>query len=85
MFNNTLSRYRFKKIMQFLSFDVKRDKQQRIFNNKFCLASSLWNLFVENSQMAIPGTYVLLTSNYFHVKLDADSFNGCRINRMSLK
>ena len=41
MFNNTLSRHRFKEIMRFLRFDVKSNKRQRVIHDKFCLASSL--------------------------------------------
>ena len=41
MFNNTLARRRFKEIMQFLRFDVKSNKRQRVIRDKFCLASSL--------------------------------------------
>ena len=41
MFNNTLSRHRFKKIMRFLSFDVKSNKRQRVIHDKFCLVFSL--------------------------------------------
>ena len=39
MFNNTLSRHRFKEIMLFLRFDVKSKKRQRVIHDKFCLAS----------------------------------------------
>ena len=41
MFNNTLSRHRFKEIMRILRFDVKSNKRQRVIHDKFCLASSL--------------------------------------------
>ena len=41
MFNNTLSRQRLKEIMQFLCFDLKSDRCQRVIYDKFCLASSL--------------------------------------------
>ena len=41
MFNNTLSRHRFKEIMRFLRFDVKSNKRQRVIHDKFCLVSSL--------------------------------------------
>ena len=41
MFNNTLSRHRFKKIMRFLRFDVKSNKRQRVIHDKFCVVSSL--------------------------------------------
>ena len=41
MFSNTLSRQRLKEIMQFLFFDLKSDRCQRVIYDKFCLASSL--------------------------------------------
>ena len=41
MFNNTLSRHRFKEIMRFLRFGVKSNKRQRMIHYKFFLASSL--------------------------------------------
>ena len=48
MFNNTLSRNRFKEIMRFLRFDIKSDRRQRVVLDEFCLASSLQNSFIEN-------------------------------------
>ena len=39
MFNNTLSRYRFKEIMRFLRFHVKSDNCQRVIHDEFWLAS----------------------------------------------
>ena len=50
--NKTLSRRRFKKIMRFLCFHVKSERRQRMILDKFCLASSLWKPFIENSQKA---------------------------------
>ena len=50
MFNKTLSRRRFKKIMRLLRFHVKSERRQRVILDKFCLASSLWKPFIENSQ-----------------------------------
>ena len=52
MFNKTLSRCRFKEIMRFLRFDVKSERRQRVILDKFCLVSSLWKPFIENSQKA---------------------------------
>ena len=49
MLNNTLSRHRFEEIMRFLRFDVKSNKRQRMIHDKFCLASSLSNIFIENN------------------------------------
>ena len=58
MFNNTMSRQRFKEIMRFLSFDVQSNRRQRVILEKFWLASSLRNPFIENSQKAyLPGPY----------------------------
>ena len=59
MFNKTLSRRRFKEIMRFLCFHVKSERRQRVILDKFCLASSLWKPFIENSQKAyVPRTYI---------------------------
>ena len=41
MFYNTLSKHRFKEIMQFLRFDVKSNKRQRVMHDKFWLVSRL--------------------------------------------
>ena len=69
MFNNTLSRHRFKEIMQFLRFDVKSDKRQRVIHDKFCLASLSWNLFIENSYMGyVPGAYITIAEQLLPFK-----------------
>ena len=61
MFNNALSRQIFEEIMRFLRFDLKSDRRQRVIYDKFCLASSLWNPFVENCQKAyVPGPYITI-------------------------
>ena len=61
MFNKTLSRCRFKEIMRFLRFDVKSERRQRVILDKFCLVSSLWKPFIENSQKAyVPSPYVTI-------------------------
>ena len=59
IFNKTLSRRRIKKIMCFLRFDVKSERRQRLILDKFCLVSSLWKPFIENSQKAyVPSSYI---------------------------
>ena len=59
MFNKTLSRRRFKEIMRFLCFHVKSERRQRVILDKFCLTSSLWKPFIENSQKAyVPSPYI---------------------------
>ena len=59
MFNKTLSRRRFKEIMHFLCFHVKSERRQRVILDKFCLTSSLWKPFIENSQKVyVPSPYI---------------------------
>ena len=60
MFNKTPSRRRFKKIMRFLRFDVKSERWQSVILDKFCLASSLWKPFIENSQAYVPSPYITI-------------------------
>ena len=52
MFNKTFFRDRFMKIERFLRFDIKSDRRRRLVKYRFCLASSLWNCFIENSQIS---------------------------------
>ena len=71
MFNNTLSRHIFEKIMQFLRFDAKSDKHERVIHDNFSgffvmepfLRTGKWGMYLALT--------LLLTSNYFHVRLDA--------------
>ena len=88
MFSNTLLRHRFKKIMQFLRLDLKSNRRQGVIRDKVCFASSLHNLIIENCQKAYVRTWLitlLLTSNYFHVNLDAGLYNTCEINWICLE
>ena len=39
---------RFLEIIKYLRFDLKSEKRQNLLQDKFCLASSLWNPFIEN-------------------------------------
>ena len=48
-FRETMSRNRFKEIMRFIRFDVKSTRSLRLQTDKFALASTPWNTFIENS------------------------------------
>jgi len=47
-FSQTMSRNRFIEILRFLRFDEKATRHERKISDKFCLASELWNKFIEN-------------------------------------
>ena len=69
IFNKTLPRCRFKEIMSFLRFNVKSERRQRVIFDKFCLASSLWKPFIENSQKAfVPSPYITIEKQLFPCK-----------------
>ena len=47
--------------MRFLRFDVNSERWQSLILDKFCLASSLWKPFIENSQKAyVPSPYITI-------------------------
>ena len=47
------------KMKRFLRFDMKRDRGRRLVEDRFCLASFLWNCFIENSQkLYVPNVYL---------------------------
>lgn len=48
-FSDTICRNRFQEILRFLRFDIKTTRSERLKNDKFALASNLWNAFIENS------------------------------------
>ena len=48
IFQNTMSRERYAKIMKHLSFDDFQRRRQRRETDKFCLNSEVWNSFIEN-------------------------------------
>ena len=52
LFSKTMARDRFLEIMKFLRFDMKNERRRNLLNDKFALASQLWNPFVENCQKA---------------------------------
>ena len=51
-FKNAMSRDRFLEILKFLRFDIKSERRARLINDRFALASSIWNPFIENCQKA---------------------------------
>ena len=50
LFIKTMPRHRFLKIMKYLRLDLKSERRRNLEKDKFCLASSLWNPFIENCQ-----------------------------------
>ena len=50
LFSKTMPRHRFLEIMKYLRFDLKSERRRNLEKNKFCLASFLWNPFIENCQ-----------------------------------
>ena len=61
MFNKALSRNKFNEIMQILRFDIKSDRRHQVVLDKFCLASSLRNSFIENCKKAyLPNPYITI-------------------------
>ena len=47
-----MPRWRFLEIMKYLRFDLKTERRRKLKKDKFCLASLLWNPFIENCQKA---------------------------------
>ena len=52
LFSKTMSRHRFLEIMKYLRFDFKYERRRNLEKDKFCLASSSLNPFIENCQKA---------------------------------
>ena len=50
LFNATMPRWRFLKILKFFWFDLKTKRRSNLEEEKFCLAYLLWNPFLENFQ-----------------------------------
>jgi len=42
-----MSRNRFREIMRYLRFDLKRTRSQRLQSDKFALASEVWQRFID--------------------------------------
>ena len=51
LFSKTMPCHRFLEIIKYLPFDLKSERRN-LEKDKFCLASSLWNPFIENCQKA---------------------------------
>lgn len=68
-FKDTMARDRFREIMRFLRFDVKSSRSQRLENDKFALASAVWNRFIDNCiQCYKPGTDITVDEQLFPTK-----------------
>lgn len=65
----SMTRSRFSEVMKFLRFDMKSTRSQRIVNDKFALASEIWNRFIVNSKMCfIPGENITVDEQLFPTK-----------------
>ena len=59
LFPKTMSKNRFSEIMRYIRFDMKNERSTRLIDDKFCLASDIWNPFIENCQKSfVPGVNV---------------------------
>ena len=64
-----MSKNRYETIMRFLRFDEKSQRKERIQNDRFALASSLWTPFIENCQKAfVPGENLTIDEQLFPSK-----------------
>jgi len=69
MLSNTLSRNKFMEIMEFLRFDTKSERRRRLIEDKFCLASCLWNCVIESSQKSyVPNVYMTVDEHWLPCK-----------------
>ena len=50
LFSKTMPGHRFLEIMKHVRFYLKSERRRNLEKDKFCLASSLWNPFIENCQ-----------------------------------
>ena len=69
LFSQTMSRNRFSEIQRFLRFDLKVTRSQRLEDDKFALASEVWNRFIANSIMCYkPGPNITVDEQLFPTK-----------------
>jgi hypothetical protein len=69
LFSETMSRQRFREILRFLRFDVKRRRSIRLKDDKFALFSFIWNRFISNCQEAnIPEENITRDEQLFPTK-----------------
>ena len=81
LFSKTMSRHRFLEIMKYLRFDLKSERRRNLEKDKFCLASSLWNPFIENCQKAFrPNANITVDEQLFPCKVGC-KFTQCMANK----
>jgi len=84
-FPDTMSRNRFREIMRYLRFDLKRKLSQGLKSDKFALASEVCQRFMITAFSATDlGRILLQVSSSFHLKPGADLPNTWRTNLTSL-
>ena len=68
-FRETMARDRFREILRFLRFDLKTTRSERLINDKFCLISEIWDMFIENSILCYkPGPFITVDEQLFPTK-----------------
>ena len=66
---NAISRNKFGEILQFIHFDIKSSRLQRLQTNKFALFSEIWNRFTDNCcTLYKPGAFITVDEQHFPSK-----------------
>ena len=68
---------RFKQILKYFRFDLKKNKISLPETDQFALASEIWNIFIENSLLCYKSgeSITIDKKNYSHARLVALSRN----------
>ena len=68
-FRVVIPRYRLQDIMEYLRFDMKSTRSERLKTDKFALFSDIWNIFIENWDRSYnPGEYLVMNEQLFASK-----------------
>lgn len=72
-FSETMSRNNFTEILRFIRFDKKSQRSERLKADKFAMVSTIWNIFIENSQNCYKSggniTNVMYKNNSYFLRL----------------
>lgn len=69
-FSETMSRNNFTEILRFIRFDKKSQRSERLKADKFAMVSTIWNIFIENSQNCYkPGGNITIDEQLFPTKV----------------
>lgn len=68
-YSDTMSRNRFQEILRFIRFDIKSTRPERLEQDKFALASEIWNRFISNCKSNFkPGANITVDEQLFPTK-----------------